>query len=339
MTMMSKWVFLALIVSVVISMRNPKGETKPSASPSSSMDSWISIDFLSGIEGGALNLDCDTSVLLEDINGNKNHLIEKNAIPNMTFKGFNCVNIIKEELEKVCPGVVSCADILVLATRDGVLMVWSPSIWRYQLGLQWNSSSVHTTSIRSSPASMDAAAARSSLEWIGRCNSAHVFIFGWAGDTQSFPPMAIEFEAGRAGGLYYPVLMGRRDSDRSYFQRAMTEISKPDSNINKTLYLFGLRGFGERETVALLGFDSHYYQSLLRGRGLLLFADQQLMANEKTAEAVRDYAADAAFFRMDFARAMVKLSSLGVLTGSQGQVRLNCFLPVVSSKQNLQSKH
>ncbi|XP_059639574.1 peroxidase-like [Cornus florida] len=87
------------------------------------------------------------------------------------------------------------------------------------------------------------------------------------------------------------------------------------------------------------GFDSHYYQSLLRGRGLLLFADQQLMANEKTAEAVRDYAADAAFFRMDFARAMVKLSSLGVLTGSQGQVRLNCFLPVVSSKQNLQSKH
>ncbi|ONI14347.1 hypothetical protein PRUPE_4G276900 [Prunus persica] len=56
------------------------------------------------------------------------------------------------------------------------------------------------------------------------------------------------------------------------------------------------------------GFDTHYYQSLLRGRGLL-FADQQLMANERTARL---------------------MSNLNVLTGSQGQVRLECTLPVSS---------
>ena len=39
------------------------------------------------------------------------------------------------------------------------------------------------------------------------------------------------------------------------------------------------------------GFDTHYYQSLLNGRGLL-FADQQLMANEKTARLVKAYASD-----------------------------------------------
>ncbi|XP_008227557.1 PREDICTED: putative Peroxidase 48 [Prunus mume] len=79
-----------------------------------------------------------------------------------------------------------------------------------------------------------------------------------------------------------------------------------------------------------MSFDTHYYQSLLRGRGLL-FADQQLMANERTARLVRAYASDdGSTFRMDFARAMMKISNLNVLTGSQGQVRLECTLPVSS---------
>lgn len=151
----------------------------------------------------------------------------------------------------------------------------------------------------------------------------------------------------------------------------MAEIPKPNVNITETLRLFSLRGFDERETVALLGghnigkigcefirprlsnfvgaglpdptipsdfleelmrkcaddnstinnmfnehiarglsesamscsqglsalcsfgtsFDNHYYKTLMRGRGLL-FADQQLMANEKTAAVVMDYALD-----------------------------------------------
>lgn len=72
------------------------------------------------------------------------------------------------------------------------------------------------------------------------------------------------------------------------------------------------------------GFDTHYYKSLLSGRGLL-YADQQLMANEKTARLVRGYALDdGSTFRMDFARAMVKLSVLNVLTGSQGHIRERC---------------
>jgi len=33
---------------------------------------------------------------------------------------------------------------------------------------------------------------------------------------------------------------------------------------------------------------------------------------------------DGSTFRMDFARVMLKLSNLDVLTGNQGQVRLSC---------------
>jgi peroxidase len=71
-------------------------------------------------------------------------------------------------------------------------------------------------------------------------------------------------------------------------------------------------------------FDTHYYQSLLQGRGLLC-ADQQLRAQEKTARLVSAYASDdGSTFRMDFAAVMLKLSNLDVLTGNQGEVRLNC---------------
>ncbi|KAJ9709489.1 hypothetical protein PVL29_001121 [Vitis rotundifolia] len=281
---------------------------------------------------------CDASILLDDSNESMNRSAEKLAIPNQTLKGFDKVGKIKEELEKACPGVVSCADILVLATRDGIVL---------------------------------------------------------------------------AGGPFYPVLTGRRDSNQSYFQEAMDDIPKPDGNITQTLGLFTLRGFNERETVSLLGghsigkiscefiqgrlfnfsgtgqpdpsiasdfldemrrncqdsgnsshgmasppmvsramseltlgmtyyqglsssvssgsaFDTHYYQSLLQGRGLL-FSDQQLMAEEKTERLVRAYASDdGSTFQMDFARSMMKMSSLSVLTGSQGQVRLNCSKMVSS---------
>ncbi|WJX72979.1 peroxidase [Trifolium repens] len=279
---------------------------------------------------------CDASLLLEDRNSSS----EKQAIPNQTLKDFDKIDLIKEEVEKACPGVVSCADILALAARDAVLL---------------------------------------------------------------------------AGGPFYPVLTGRRDSRQSYFQEATDQIPRPDDNVTRTLQLFNLRGFNARETVSLLGahnigqigcdfiqqrlynfqgtrqpdpsipldflndmrrncppdnkntstnsstnkfstftiskpmnihhsekkgmsymqalssaissgksFDTHYYQSLLQGRGLL-FADQQLMAQEKTARLVSAYASDdGSTFRMDFAAVMLKLSNLDVLTGNQGEVRLNC---------------
>lgn len=77
-------------------------------------------------------------------------------------------------------------------------------------------------------------------------------------------------------------------------------------------------------------FHTHYYRSLLKGQGLL-HADQQLMASDRTASLVSAYASDdGSAFRRDFARAMIKLSGLGVLSGEQGQVRLNCSSIVVS---------
>jgi peroxidase len=78
-----------------------------------------------------------------------------------------------------------------------------------------------------------------------------------------------------------------------------------------------------------VGFGAHYYAKLLEGRGILR-ADQQLTAGS-TVRWVRVYASGARgeeVFRKDFAHAMVKLSALAPLTGSDGQVRISCSKPV-----------
>ncbi|XP_076945676.1 lignin-forming anionic peroxidase-like [Bidens hawaiensis] len=51
---------------------------------------------------------CDASILLDD---GPTIVSEKNALPNMgSVRGYEVIEATKSEVEKLCPGVVSCAD-------------------------------------------------------------------------------------------------------------------------------------------------------------------------------------------------------------------------------------
>lgn len=63
---------------------------------------------------------CDGSVLLNSTSKNQ---AEKDGPPNISLHAFYVIDVAKKEVEAMCPGVVSCADILALAARDAVALV------------------------------------------------------------------------------------------------------------------------------------------------------------------------------------------------------------------------
>ncbi|CAN6890376.1 unnamed protein product [Brassica oleracea] len=72
---------------------------------------------------------CDGSVLLKSPNRDA----ERDAPPNLTLRGYEVVDAAKSALERKCPGVVSCADVLALVAVDAVAVIRGPW-WPVPLG-------------------------------------------------------------------------------------------------------------------------------------------------------------------------------------------------------------
>ncbi|KAF5762141.1 putative peroxidase [Helianthus annuus] len=70
---------------------------------------------------------CDASLLLGGAGS------EKESPANDGVLGYDVIDVAKAAVESVCPGVVSCADILAVAARDASVVVGGQS-WTVRLG-------------------------------------------------------------------------------------------------------------------------------------------------------------------------------------------------------------
>lgn len=71
-------------------------------------------------------------------------------------------------------------------------------------------------------------------------------------------------------------------------------------------------------------FDNQYYVNLLSGQGLLPSDQNLVTGDDQTRELVETYAEDVVAFFEDFKNSMIKMGSLGVGTGMNGEIRRNC---------------
>ncbi|CAN6229839.1 unnamed protein product [Urochloa humidicola] len=246
---------------------------------------------------------CDGSVLLDDAPGFTG---EKTAKPNKnSIRGFEVVDDIKKQLEDACALTVSCADILAVAARDSVVALGGPT-WDVELGRR------DGTTASLDDANNDLPAPTMDLDDL-------IKAFSKKGLSETD---MIALSGGHTIGQARCVnFRGRLYNETTTLDSSLASSLKPRCP--------SADGNGDDNTSPLdpstsYVFDNFYYKNLLRNKGLL-HSDQQLYNGGGSADAQTEaYASDMAGFFDDFRDAMVKMGGIGVVTGSGGQVRVNC---------------
>ncbi|CAM0910350.1 unnamed protein product [Alopecurus aequalis] len=240
---------------------------------------------------------CDGSILL-DAGG------EKSAGPNAnSVRGFDVIDAIKESVEAACPGVVSCADILALAARDGTFLLHGPN-WDVPLG-------------RRDSTTANASLADANLPGPGSSLATLISMF----DRQGLSP------------TYMTALSGAHTVGQAQCSTFRDRIYS-ESNIDASFAKQQQRkcpqsgGGGDTNLAPMdvqtpAAFDAAYYGNLMARRGLL-HSDQELFSGGSQDEIVKLYSDNPALFRIEFVAAMIKMGNINPLTGTAGEIRANC---------------
>ncbi|XP_052178719.1 peroxidase 27-like [Diospyros lotus] len=248
---------------------------------------------------------CDGSVLL---NSTSNNQAEKDAIPNQTLRGFQVIDAVKSALEKKCPGVVSCADILALVARDAVSVIDGP-FWKVPLGRRDGRVSKESEALAKLPPpfanvtqlKQNFAAIGLSVKDLAVLSGAHTIGTGHC--------FAI------SNRLYN--FTGKGDADPSLDSEYVSHLKNKCKPGDSTTFV-------EMDPGSFKTFDAHYYSLVAKRRGMFQ-SDAALLQDDETRAYVRRQAASrgSAFFK-DFGKSMVKMGRIGVLEGGAGEIRRRC---------------
>ncbi|XP_060194751.1 peroxidase 64-like [Lycium barbarum] len=244
---------------------------------------------------------CDGSVLL---NSTKNNQAEKDGPPNISLHAFYVIDDAKKEIENICPGVVSCADILAVAARDAVTLSGGPT-WAVPKGRKDGRVS-KATETRQLPGptfnisqlqqsfsqrglSLDDLVALSGGHTLGfsHCSSFENRIHNFDKKNDVDPTLDVSFAANLK--KVCPV---------------KNTVKNAGSTLDSTTFLF----------------DNVYYKLVMKKKGLFS-SDSTLLTNSRAKTLVSNFATSQNEFFKAFASSMIKMSSIG---GSGQEIRRDC---------------
>ncbi|PSS14426.1 Peroxidase [Actinidia chinensis var. chinensis] len=249
---------------------------------------------------------CDGSVLLNSTSSNQ---AEKDAIPNQTLRGYQVIDAAKAALEKACPGVVSCADIVALVARDAVLEINGP-FWSVPTGRRDGRVSIASEALTNLPAPFfnitqliaSFASKGLSVKDLVVLSGGHTIGIG---HCTSFTNRLYNFT-------------GRGDTDPSMDQNYIANLKNRCKPGDTTTFVQMDPGSSQK-------FDSSYYTVVGKRRGL--FQSDAALLDDSTTRAYVQLSSNpsgSSTFLNDFEESMVKMGNIGVLTGSSGEIRKQC---------------
>ncbi|KAJ4722278.1 Peroxidase [Melia azedarach] len=248
---------------------------------------------------------CDASILLDPVNNTQS---EKDARPNLTLEGFDVIDEIKTEIEKICPGTVSCADILALAARDAVSFPRKKSLWEVPTGRRDGFVSLASEVAGNIPSPFSNF-------------STLLQIFTKKGmDINDLVVLSGAHTIGVAHcGTFSRRLFnftGKGDADPSLnatYAESLKVLCPNPANPATTV---------EMDPQSSLSFDTSYYKIVLQHKGLFQ-SDAALLTDGSSANRVSQLQ-DPKFFFTEFAKSVKKMGAVEVLTGNAGEIRKQC---------------
>ncbi|KAK4853890.1 hypothetical protein QYF36_011002 [Acer negundo] len=244
---------------------------------------------------------CDASVLLQSKGKNK---AEKDGPPNVSLHAFYVIHNAKKAVEALCPGVVSCADILALAARDAVALSGGPT-WDVPKGRKDGRISKATDTVQLPAPTSNIFELQHNFSQRGLSMKDLVALSG--GHTlgfahcSSFQNRIHNFNA-------------THDIDPTMNPSFAASLRSVCPMHNK------VKNAGATLDSSPTAFDNAYYKMLLQGKSLFS-SDHALLTAPNTKNLVSKFAASQKAFEKAFVRSMIKMSRI---SGAGQEIRLDC---------------
>ncbi|CAM8879266.1 unnamed protein product [Rhodiola kirilowii] len=245
---------------------------------------------------------CDASILLDGKNS------EKLAGPNQSVRGYDVIDAVKTEVEKSCRGLVSCADIIALATRDAVVL---------GKGTHYNELTGRRDSRVSSPADAqknlpgpDIPVAQLASRFIRKGLTVSDMVVLLGAHTVGITHCSFIMER-----LYDYKNTGQPDPSLDQaLAKTLRQRCPLSATVDRSVNL-------DQNNSSSNTMDKSIYSQLLLKKGILEL-DQNLASHFLTRKNVSSLASGAVDFQARFGQAMIKMGAIQVLTGTKGEIRI-----------------